>query len=138
MPVARWCIAVVDDETPVRMALGRLLRLADYDVNEFSSGEAFLVSLHAGLPDLVVLDVHMPGLSGFCVQSRLLAEHLDVPAMFITASDDPGLDLAVTEAGGVQLLRKPFFSQALLDALSAALHSKRTTRHDAACPDDPD
>lgn len=121
MPVPRLYIAVVDDETPVRTALGRLLRLADYDVKEFSSGEAFLSSLDAGSPDLVVLDVHMPGLSGFAVQSRLRAAHSNALAVFITASDDPVLDLAVSEAGGAGLLRKPFSNGVLLSALAAAL-----------------
>ena len=126
MPVPRLYIAVVDDETPVRTALGRLLRLADYDVKEFSSGEAFLASLHAGSPDLVVLDVHMPGLSGFAVQSRLRAAHRDVSAVFITASDDPALDFAASEAGGAGLLRKPFSNEALLGALAAALRRNRS------------
>lgn len=117
-------IAVVDDEVPVRTALGRLLRLADYEVATFGSGEEFLASIAARPPDCVILDVHMPGLSGFDVQSRLRAERIDVPVVFITASDDLTLDRTVLEAGGVRLLRKPFSNDALLDAVGAALRSK--------------
>jgi len=62
-------IAVVDDEASVRTALGRLLRLADYQVTAFASGEDFLASLATRLPDCAILDVHMPGLSGFDVQT---------------------------------------------------------------------
>jgi FixJ family two-component response regulator len=118
-------IAVVDDEAPVRTALGRLLRLADYEVATFGSGEEFLASLAARPPDCVILDVHMPGLSGFDVQSRLRIAHVDVPVVFITASDDLALGRAVSEAGGVRLLRKPFSNDELLDAVGAALRSKR-------------
>jgi FixJ family two-component response regulator len=112
---------VVDDEAPVRTALGRLLSLADYDVAAFASGEEFLASLEARRPDCVVLDVKMPGLSGFEVQSRLKATHIDVPVVFITASDDLELDRQALEAGGHRLLRKPFSNDELLAAVGAAL-----------------
>jgi CheY-like chemotaxis protein len=50
----------------------------------------------------------MPGLSGFDVQSRMCASGVDIPVVFITASDDLALDAKVQQAGGVKLLRKPF------------------------------
>jgi FixJ family two-component response regulator len=118
------CVAVVDDEAPVRTALGRLLRLANFEVAAFPSGEEFLASLNVRLPGCVILDVHMPGLSGFDVQSRLRTAHIEVPAVFITASDDLALDRTVLEAGGVRLLRKPFSNDELLDAVQAALRSR--------------
>jgi CheY-like chemotaxis protein len=105
------CIAVVDDEVPVRTALGRLLRLADYEVATFGSGEEFLASLAARPPDCVILDVHMPGLSGYDVQSRLRAERIDVPVVFITASDDLTLDRTVSEAGGASAAPQAFFQR---------------------------
>jgi FixJ family two-component response regulator len=117
-------IAVVDDEAPVRTMLGRVLRLADYRVTAFASGEEFLASLTARLPECAILDVHMPGLSGFEVQSRMRAAHIAVPVLFITASDDLALDRSVLEAGGTCLLRKPFSSDELLDAVGAALRGK--------------
>lgn len=115
-------IALVDDEGPVRTALGRLLRLADFEVIAFPSGDAFLTSLDARLPDCVILDVHMPGLSGLDVRARLRAARIHIPAVYITAADDPALDQAVRDAGGTRLLRKPFSSDELLDAVDAALH----------------
>ena len=119
------CIAVVDDEGAVRTALGRLLRLADYEVAAFACGDAFLASLATRVPACVILDVHMPGLSGLDVQSRLRAAHPDVPAVFITASDDPALDQAVAQAGGMTLLRKPFSNDQLLDAVGAAIRARQ-------------
>jgi len=117
---------VVEDERPVRTMLRRVLRLADYDVATFGSGEEFLSSLGSMVPACVVLDVHMPRLSGFDVQLRLRAAHGDVPIVFITASADPALDSAVLEADGVTLLRKPFSSSELLDAVRDALLRKRS------------
>jgi len=117
-------IAVVDDEAPVRTALGRLLRLADYEVAAFGSGDEFLASLTVRVPACVILDVHMPGISGFAVQAQLRAAYCDIPAVCITASDDPDLDAAVLAAGGTLLLRKPFTSDRLLKAVSAALGTR--------------
>ncbi len=113
-------VAVVDDEAPVRTALGRLLRLADYEVGAFASGEEFLASLPTGRPACVLLDVHMPGLSGFDVLDRLRSAHIDIPVVFITASDAPEVDEKAIQYG-VRLLRKPFSNDVLLAAVEAAL-----------------
>ncbi len=117
-------IAVVDDEASVRTALGRLLRLADYEVSAFASGEEFLASLATRRPDCAILDVHMPGLSGFDVHARLRAARSDVPVVFITASDELALDQKVLATGSATLLRKPFSNDALLAAVGAALRDK--------------
>jgi len=118
------CIAVVDDEAPVRTMLGRLLRLADYEVASFACGDEFIASLPTRRPDCIILDVHMPGLSGFDVQSRISAAGIDIPVVFITASDDLALDAKVRQAGGVKLLRKPFSNDTLLEAVGTALKGK--------------
>ena len=101
--------------------LGRLLRLADYEVAAFGCGEDFLASLAARHPDCVILDVHMPAVTGFDVQSRMRAAGVRVPVIFITASDELALDQAAIAAGGVKLLRKPFSNDELLEAVGAAL-----------------
>jgi FixJ family two-component response regulator len=122
MTDAEPCIAVVDDEAPVRVAISRLLRLADYGVATFGSGEEFLASLETRRPACVILDVHMPTLSGFDVQSRLRAARVQVPVVFITASDDAALGDTALGLGGVALLRKPFSNDQLLEAVDVALH----------------
>jgi FixJ family two-component response regulator len=121
---AATCIAVVDDEAPVRTMLRRLLRLADYEVAAFGCGEDFIASLATHRPDCVVLDVHMPGLTGFDVQSRMRAAGIHVPIVFSTASDELALDRAALDAGAVRLLRKPFSSDELLDAVGTALQQR--------------
>ena len=110
-------IAVVDDESPMRTMLGRVLRLADYRVDTFANGADFLASLDTRRPDCVVLDIHMPGLSGFEVQLRMQAADIRIPVVFITASDDASLARRAQETGAVCLLRKPFSSEGLLDAI---------------------
>ena len=115
-------VAIVDDDSSVRTALARLLRIAGYTVRTFESGAEFLETLDDDDPPRVlVLDVHPPGLSGFDVQSRLRAAGLELAIVFITAADDAALDARVREAGGVALLRKPFTNDALLAATESAL-----------------
>jgi FixJ family two-component response regulator len=113
-------VAVVDDEASVRTMLGRVLRLADYRVTAFASGEDFLSSLASQAYVCAVVDLHMPGLTGLQVQARLRVTNMALPVVFITASDDVALDQAVLEAGGTCLLRKPFSSDELLAAIGAA------------------
>jgi FixJ family two-component response regulator len=117
-------VAVVDDELPVRTMLGRVLRLANYRVTTFASGEAFLASLTTQLPACAIFDIHMPGLSGLEVQSHLLAAEIPIPVVFITASDDVALDRLARDAGAACVLRKPFSSAALLEAVAAAIGHK--------------
>jgi len=117
-------VAVVDDEASVRTALGRLLRLADYHVAAFASGEAFLASLATRRPDCAIIDIHMDSLSRLETMAQISAAHVDVPVVFITASDDVGLNRSVVEAGGVALLRKPFSNERLIEAVGSALRRK--------------
>jgi FixJ family two-component response regulator len=114
-------VAVVDDEVPVRTALGRLLRLAHYDVTLFPSGEAFLESLETQTPDCVVLDVNMPGMSGLDVQRRLRSVSIAIPAIFITSGEDVSLALEAIDLGAIGFLRKPFSNHDLLKAIRTAL-----------------
>jgi FixJ family two-component response regulator len=116
-------IAVVDDEPGVRTMLRRVLRHARYDVVTFASGGEFLDSLREQAPACVILDVHMPGLSGLEVLSRMRDLACSMRAILITASDDPALDRTVAEAGGVALLRKPFESDRLLEEVEKALRA---------------
>src|SRR5262245_53169422 len=106
--------------------LGRVLRLAEFEVAAFGSGEEFLDSLVMRVPACVILDVHMPGLSGFDAAARLRSAHHAVPIVFITASDDATLDRAASAAGGSALLRKPFPADTLLMEINAALRGKPT------------
>ncbi|MGH9888350.1 MAG: response regulator transcription factor [bacterium] len=119
-PPART-IAVVDDEASVRVALGRLLRLQGYSVTSFASGEELLASLAAKRPSCIVLDVHLPGLSGFDVERSLRESQHGIPIVFITASDDQTLTRSALDASGARLLHKPFSSDALIEAVEAAL-----------------
>ena len=117
----RRCIAVVDDELIVREALSSLLRAAGYRVVLFASGEDFLQSTSVYLPDCVLVDCTMLGLSGLEVVSRLVAEQLDIPAIVIAAGTDEALEKKAIDAGARALLRKHIRAEHLFAAIDAAL-----------------
>ena len=66
----------------------------------------------------------MPAMTGFDVQARLRAMRIDVPVVFITASDDVSLSEKVIAEGGICLLRKPFSNADLLEAIEVALRGR--------------
>jgi FixJ family two-component response regulator len=126
----RPLIAVVDDEEPIRKALRRLLASAGLDVETFSSGTAFLESLPDHQPDCVVLDLHMPIVSGFDVQVRLAACRMPVPVVILTGHDSDETRDRALAGRPVAYLRKPVNDQTLLDAIELGLKTgpPRTVR----------
>ena len=113
-------VAVVDDEPDVRRALQRLLRSAGFDVETYASGAAFLESIADHKPDCLVLDLHMPALSGFDVQTELAARRAGVPVVVITGHDTPAARSRTLGAGARAYLCKPVDDEALLGAIAEA------------------
>ncbi len=115
-------IAIIDDDASVCRALQRLIRSFGMRTSTFASGELFLLDLaSAERPDCVLLDVQMPGLSGFEVQEQLARDRFDFPLIFITAHNGEGIEDRATVAGAVGLLNKPFTDRELLELLQIAL-----------------
>ena len=118
-------IAVVDDDISVRESLESLIRSVGLGVRVFASAEEFLDSNHISKADCLILDVRLPGMSGFELHHRLIASGIEVPVIFITAHGYD--DRARSEAASdwtVALLTKPFSEDELLDAVQAALKRK--------------
>jgi FixJ family two-component response regulator len=120
-------IAVVDDDSGMCQALARLLRAAGFLPLTFTSGEAFLAAQAREPAVCVVLDLHMPGLSGFDVRRRLAESEPDLPAILITAHDEEPARREAEQTGFAAYLRKPFPKEALLDAIKLALARNPTT-----------
>jgi FixJ family two-component response regulator len=119
--MARHRIAVIDDDTSVRNALRRLFRSADHDAEAYESGWEFLNDLEHHVPDCLVLDIHMPEMSGLELQRHLRAHGLDLPCVMITGHDEEGSKEACFAAGATSYLRKPFDETSLLKAVDYAI-----------------
>jgi FixJ family two-component response regulator len=117
----RPLIALVDDDPSVCKAFQRLIAAYKYEAITFSSGETFLLALSERRPNCVVLDLHMPGLSGIEVMSALADAGCDLPAIIITGRDDPSSKAQCLAAGAYAYFRKPFDSPDLLQSIENAL-----------------
>lgn len=117
---APW-VAIVEDEKPVRKALGRLLCAAGVPAGGFATCAAFLHSVSEARPDCMILDLHMPGMSGLELLHELDARNLHIPTIVITAHDEPGMRERCLGAGAVAYLLKPLDDGTLFDAMALAL-----------------
>ena len=117
----RMRVAIVDDEEPVRKALRRLFLSAGIDVETFASGTEFLESLETRRPDCVVLDLHLPGLTGLDVQERIVQAGIRLPVVIITGNDQAGIAERALAAGVSAYLRKPLDDTILLAAIASAV-----------------
>ncbi len=118
-------VYVIDDDESVRRAMGRLLRSAHLDVETFSSAEDFLHNPRDSQDACILIDIRMPGLTGFDLQQRLLSEGIEIPVIVISASDDVQIREHARELGAQVFFRKPVDDQALLDAIWWAISGIR-------------
>jgi DNA-binding response OmpR family regulator len=83
-------VLVVDDEEDIRMSVGQILEVCGYEVMKAENGTECLKKLEQGLPDLVILDIMMPGMSGWDVAARIKENEkwCTVPIVFLTAKGD--------------------------------------------------
>ena len=114
-------VAVVDDEESIRRALDRLLRSAGFAVETFASGAEFLRSVLDHCPACVVLDLHMPDLSGLDVQLFLARDRVPVPVIVITGHETPETKARLMARGATACLRKPVDDKLLLAAIEDAI-----------------
>jgi two-component system response regulator MprA len=101
-------VLLVDDDAPIRRMLERTLVAEGYDVAAVADGGAALAQVERSLPDLIVLDVGMPGMDGLAVTRRLRAKGLPVPILLLTARDALAERVAGLDAGADDYLVKPF------------------------------
>jgi DNA-binding response OmpR family regulator len=117
-------VLVIDDEEDIRSLLSSLLERAGYQVIEAEDGRAGLRELYAAAPDLVVLDVSMPGLDGWSTLDRI-RELTDVPVLMLTAHDAELERVRGLKGGADDYVVKPFGHLELLARIEALLRRPR-------------
>ena len=119
-------IVVIDDEASIRRTLGVVLTRAGYDVRLAADGLEGMRLVAAAAPDLVITDIHMPGVDGFETIACLRTLHPRLPVIAISGGDQSArLKLlgSATLLGAVSSLRKPFTVAEVLEEVSRALGS---------------
>jgi two-component system response regulator PrrA len=126
-PAPAPSILVVDDDAPVRDAVERGLGLHGYTVVGAADAEAAFGLVGKRRPDLLVLDIGLPGISGIELCQRLRDLDVDVPILMLSARDQVGDRVAGLQAGADDYLVKPFALDELVARVQALLRRARTT-----------
>lgn len=116
-------VYVVEDDTSLRNAVRRLLRSAQYRVLTFASAEDFYRSDFKASPGCLLLDIRLPGISGFELQAQLHDAGIRMPVIFITGQDRAGMEEYAMQLGASAYLRKPVDEETLLAAIRHAMKS---------------
>jgi FixJ family two-component response regulator len=120
-------VVVIDDEESVRESLRGLLETISLKVALFGSVEAFLNANPPVLPSCIILDVRLPGASGFELQKQLVEADVDTPIVFISGHGDIPMSVRAMKAGAIEFLSKPFREQELLDAVRQGIERFRAS-----------
>jgi two-component system OmpR family response regulator len=125
-------LLVVDDEATVRELLSDALRFAGFDVSSAASGAEAVALAVREPPDLILLDVMLPGMDGFEVVRRLRSSGGRVPVLFLSARDAPDDKVTGLKAGGDDYVTKPFHLRELIARIEAILRRAGGGAHTVA------
>ena len=118
-------VFVVDDDTSVRRSTERLVRPLGFAVQTFASAREFLDGARLDRPGCLVLDLHMPGMSGLDLQRELAGRDVEIPIIFLTGRGDIPTTVRAMKAGAVEFLTKPVKPRELLSAIREAIERGR-------------
>ena len=114
-------VAVIDDDPTIRDALALFLDLEGFRVRTFETGEAFLTVLDRLKPDCILVDVHMPGKSGFDVLEALKDRLHSLPVFMLSGQGDIPIAVRAIKQGALDFIEKPFDGEKVVDRIREAL-----------------
>jgi len=124
-------VCIVEDDAAMRVAMSRVLEAAGFHPWSYPSGEALLASAHVMRPTCFIIDINLPGMSGFQLAAQLVASRRAAPFIFITAHDEVTNRRRALAAGAAAFLPKPFLGRTLIEAVRATGHPGGATTKNA-------
>jgi DNA-binding response OmpR family regulator len=124
MPCKKASVLIVDDDPSISRMIRRALEMEGYRVLTAASGQSALDVLEQETPDLVLLDIAMPGMDGYTV-CRRLRQSSEIPIIIVTVKDDTEEKVAGLEAGADDYVVKPFSTAQLVARVKAVLRRAR-------------
>jgi FixJ family two-component response regulator len=121
MPASECSIAIVEDDASLRLALKRLLCASGFEAHTFASAEEFLGSAAPQSHACLILDIRLPGMSGFELFDHLTASAQSRPTIFVTAQDEDRVRQQASRIPNSVYLRKPVVGTVLLEAIRSLL-----------------
>jgi FixJ family two-component response regulator len=125
VPISTPIVYVLDGDSHVRQSLERLVRREGWRCETFASAEEFLMSAHAAVPNCLVLDAYLPGVSALEIQKRVAIERPVTSIIFIADRVDLATTVKAIKAGAIELLVKPFAKDAMLTSIQEGLERSR-------------
>ncbi len=117
-----YTIMVVEDDADINQLLARILRQADYQVTQAFSGSEAALRLSQETPDLILLDLMLPGMSGEALLEKLRSENaLSVPVIVLSAKNAVSDKVSLLKRGADDYITKPFEPEELLARIEASL-----------------
>jgi two-component system response regulator FixJ len=121
-------IALIDDDEDVRETLRALLQARGYSVTDYASAETFLAECDKDVVECVLVDIHMPGISGLELQTELARRKFASSVIVMTGQGAVPLAVAAMKAGAFDFIEKPFDRDTLLDNIRRAVCVARNAR----------
>jgi FixJ family two-component response regulator len=125
-------VFVIDDDPAVRESLRWLLESAGFHVETYAGAQAFLAHFDPQRPGCVVLDVHMPRMSGLDLQAELAARRAAIPLILMTGYATTAIAVDAMRRGAFDFVEKPFSNDHILKRIRAALAVDRRARQTRA------
>ena len=119
-------VCIVDDDEAIRDSMRLLIESYGMGVREYPSATAYLNDQPVGGSACLLLDLHMPGMSGLELVELLRRRRVDTPAIIITGRSDPALSDRIEKAGVLALLHKPVGDEDLMAFIERAFEAKNT------------
>lgn len=124
----RSLISIVDDDQSFGASLRRLLKSLDYSVAVFASGAQFLASSQVAATACLIVDVHMPEMTGVELYEHLIERGHAIPTILVTAFPDDRVKECMLNLGVECYLHKPLVEAALIDCIRSAVARRRTNQ----------
>lgn len=116
-------IFIVDDDPAVRDALSVVFTLEGYRVTSFGEGSSFLGAAHSATPACILIDVHMPGMSGLDILKKLNAQHYAAPIFIISGQADIPMAVDAIKHGALDFIEKPFDAHTVVVRVREAIEA---------------
>ena len=121
-------IYIADDEKNIRNLIAAFLRKEEYEVEEFETGDLMMEACRNRLPDLVVLDIMMPGTDGLNICTQLRQMSASLPILIVSAKDSPYDRVAGLTLGSDDYMVKPFLPLELVVRVKTLLRRSQTDK----------
>jgi two-component system OmpR family response regulator/two-component system response regulator ChvI len=117
----KYRVAIIDDEQSIKKTITYALQPEGYKIDAYENGSQALKVINECLPDVIILDILMPGIDGITFCSLFRKDHPDIPIIFLSSKVDELTKIEALERGGDDYLTKPFSIKELLTRIKVCL-----------------